>query len=108
MAYPVEKAIDKLKLMKFERVGTIKETIASQSITTTTTLYEKSGIAFIILFHGNGDTSVTIKIYKNGTEIDSLKGDQQAIEIQDTSTIKITAEGSGNTPDIEVLRFYKY
>jgi hypothetical protein len=61
----------------------------------------------VILFHGDGDSQVTLSV-KVGTATYTLSGDEQAIELVANEAVEITATNtdttsSHNTPTIEIV-----
>ena len=87
-----------------------KETIASQSVTAggSVTLKPTTTYKFaIILFHGNGDSQVRIDVIK-GAVTESIRGNEQAIEVLANESISITAVNEDtatarSTPTIEIV-----
>jgi hypothetical protein len=87
-----------------------KEVIQPQSIGAggSVTLKPSTNYKFaIILFHGNGNSQVRIDVIK-GAVTESIRGDEQAIEILANESISITAVNEDtatarSTPTIEIV-----
>jgi hypothetical protein len=87
-----------------------KEVIQPRSITAggSVTLKPSTTYKFaIILFHGNGDSQVRIDVIK-GAVTESIRGNEQAIEVLANESITIVAVNEDtatarNTPTIEIV-----
>lgn len=77
-------------------------TVPSTRITSPATLYNNTLRFAIVLFHGDGDPSVTLSVTR-GSDVFTLYGNEQAIEIVANETLRIDASGNGATPTIEIL-----
>jgi len=79
--------------------------IQPQSITSTpTTLLSKTSYKFaIVLFHGDGNATLTLTVQR-GSQTFTLTGAEQAIELVVNEDLTITASsGSGSSPTIEIV-----
>jgi hypothetical protein len=91
-------------------ISSNKETIPRQSVGAggSATLKPSTTYKFaIILFHGDGDNQVRIDVTK-GAVTESIRGNEQAIEILANESISITAENTDTgtpryAPTIEIL-----
>lgn len=93
-----------LMKVKGVAVSANKTVIQSKSITSTpTTLLSKTNYKFaIVLFHGDGDATLTITVQR-GSQTFTLTGAEQAIELVVNEDLSITASsGSGLSPTIEI------
>ena len=96
-------------LMKFPIPTSNKQLISSTSVPASGSATLLSSTAFkfaIILFHGDGDSDITVTIA--GATNRSIAGNQSGIETIANETISITASNSNtttakNTPTIEIL-----
>jgi hypothetical protein len=87
-----------------------KEVIQPQSIGAGSSVTLKPTTTYkfaIILFHGNGDSQVRIDVTK-GAVTESIRGNEQAIEVLANESISITAVNEDtatarNTPTIEIV-----
>jgi hypothetical protein len=87
-----------------------KEVIQPQSIGAGSSVTLKPTTTYkfaIILFHGNGDSQVRIDVTK-GAVTESIRGNEQAIEILANESISITAVNEDTTtarnkPTVEIL-----
>lgn len=91
-------------LMKIPKISSEKLVIQSVEIGSTPTVIHSAYYRFaIILFHGDGDATLTIKVNVGDVE-NTLLADEQAIELVANKYIEIIAQhGSGKSPTIEIL-----
>jgi len=79
------------------------DVVQPQSISAQTQLYSQSGKAFKIQAEGDGDPTVTVTVSIGNTSY-QFTGDQVVLDVQGAGTLTITANGSGTTPTIRILR----
>lgn len=97
---------EKAGLMKIRAIAVTssRTTIQRQNITTTpTTILQQTHYKFaIVLFHGDGDSTLMLTVTRNNQTF-TLYGHEQAIEVVADEDFKIEAtSGTGYSPTIEI------